>query len=191
MNLIAHLESRLGPIRHGWRTDPDGGPMPFTIVQCDGGALPGVTTFATVGLSDKHLRSRVSGKGIHQELLISVPSEQADGPFPAMLQQIAAGLLAEDTALLRGDVLGPHGPILPGSLLEAFYAAGPVHHDDDFAVVEPGADGQPFGIVLVWLIPISRGEAEFVASQGWTAFETQLERVQPDLIDPRRTQLIR
>ncbi|GAA2114870.1 suppressor of fused domain protein [Actinomadura alba] len=189
MNLIDHLESRLGRIMHGWSYNPDGRPMPFRVAECSGGELPNVNTYVTVGLSETHLPSRVSDKSIHQELMISVPSDQADGPYPALLQQIGCHLIREESALLRGDVVGPYGPILEGSPLEAFYASLPVHHDNDFAVVEPDEEGRAFAIALTWLIPISRSEADYVAKLGWDAFESELEHKQPDLLDPRRAEM--
>ncbi|WP_329518854.1 suppressor of fused domain protein [Spirillospora sp. NBC_01491] len=190
MNLIDHLEDRLGRIMHGWSRHPNGRPMPFKVAECGGGRLPGINTYVTVGLSETHLPSRVSDKGVHQELMIAVPAELADGPYPVILQEIGLDLIREETALLRGDVVGPFGPMAEGSGLESFYASIPVHHDDRFAEVEPGADGREFPIVLTWLIPISRSESDFVSRHGWDDFESEMEKQDPDLFDLHRADLV-
>ena len=189
MGLIEHLESRLGRIEGGSRNGPGDEALPFTVVRCSGGVLPGVTTFSTVGLSNHPLPSRVSDKHLHQELLICVPSDQAEGPIGSILQQVAHWVLKADSAVLRGEVIGPYGPLLDGSAMEAFYAAIPVLFDDDFAVVPASDDGRRFDIVLTWLIPLGRTEAAFVDRHGWKAFESELIRHQPDLTDPRRPEM--
>lgn len=44
-------------------------------------------------------------------------------------------------------------------------------------------------VVMVWLIPITRSEAEFVRAHGWSRFEDELVKADPDLIDLRRKTL--
>lgn len=190
MSLIEHLERRLGPVQGGWNKGPGGEPMPFQIVRCSGGdVLPDVTSYATAGLADHPLPTGDPDRHVHHELLICVDDEQSDGPFPAILQQIAGMLMGGDSALLRGEVLGPYGPVVEGSAMEAFYAAAPVLFDDGFAVVEPGGDGRRFEIVVIWLAPIGKAEAAFVDERGWEAFEEELVRQQPDLTDLRRPEI--
>ncbi|MEU4249540.1 suppressor of fused domain protein [Amycolatopsis sp. NPDC026612] len=42
---------------------------------------------------------------------------------------------------------------------------------------------------MVWLVPVSRAEAAYVGSHGWRAFEDELVRHDPDLLDPGRAEL--
>lgn len=64
------------------------------------------------------------------------------------------------------------------SKMEALYAAIPVYLPNDF--------GQFDDVVITWLVPVSRSEAEFVAARGWPAFEERMIDVDPDLTDVDR-----
>ncbi|MFF3818729.1 suppressor of fused domain protein [Streptomyces bluensis] len=186
MKLIKHLEDRLGEIRYGWSYNEAGRPMPFKVACLGDGSIPDVDSYATVGLSQTDLISRTSGRVIHQELFISVKSEFTDGPYPGILQQIGLDLIMDDAALLRGDVVGPRDPILPHSKIEAFYCAIPVYYDDEFSVAQ--IEGE-IDIVITWLIPITRREADFVLREGWEKFEDELVRHDPDLLNPFREEI--
>jgi hypothetical protein len=50
---------------------------------------------------------------------------------------------------------------------EAFYAAIPVYFPDGFANYRE----EDRDVVMVWLVPISGTEAEFVHEHGWNRFE--------------------
>jgi hypothetical protein len=102
----------------------------------------------------------------------------AEGPVPSLLQQVGLEVLSSGEAVLRGDVIGPRGPLFAMSNMEALYAAVPVYLPDSFAQVED--------VVLIWLVPISRSEAKFVAERGWPAFEERLSDVDPNLTDVDR-----
>ncbi len=186
MKLIEHMESRLGRLAEGWSVDPESNPMPFQIGRFQDGVLPGVTTYATIGLSKHSLRSRTSGRGIHQELMLSVNSQIASAIFPALIHQLAMGKLERGEAILRGDVIGPQGPVIPESSLEAFYAAIPVYYDDAFSAVDLESG---IRAVMVWMVPIGTTEADFVAEAGWSAFESKLSEQDPDLMDLKRNQI--
>jgi hypothetical protein len=178
VGLIEHLEARLGALTGGWKRDG-------FQVGAYAGSL-GADWFATAGLSRHPLHSRTSGRHLRQELIVgSRPGEHTTG-LPHLLGQVADELLASGQALLRGDVLGPRGPLAPGSAMEALYAAIPVYHDDEFAAVDL-PDGTRAAIV--WLVPISSAEAAYVASHGWNAFEDELVRHDPDLLDVGRAEL--
>jgi hypothetical protein len=180
------MESRLGRLVEGWSVDPDSNPMPFQLGRFQDGMLPGVVTYATIGLSKHGLASRTSGRGIHQELLLSVRTGSASGFFPALLHQLAMGLLERGEPILRGDVIGPRGAIIPGSSLEAFYAAIPVYYDPGFAAVDLESGNRA---VMVWMIPIGKAEAAFVAEAGWAAFESRIAEQDPDLLDLKRSEI--
>lgn len=70
-----------------------------------------------------------------------------------------------------------------GSRFAYLYAALPVYYDDDFnsVVVENGDS-----VAIVWLVPITSGEAQFVAERGWEKFEQELIKRDPDLMDMNR-----
>jgi hypothetical protein len=186
MNLPEHLEKFLGTIETGWPRDADGRKMPFQVALFARGPRAGTVTFSTLGLSKTPLHSRASGKHIYQELLMIVPESLRVGPVPGVLQQIGQEAIAKGDALLRGDVVGPRGPLFSDeSKMEALYAGVPVCFPDEFATYrEDDRD-----VVMVWLIPITRSEAHFVRARGWNRFEDELVKANPDLIDPRRQTL--
>ncbi|MFD0328257.1 suppressor of fused domain protein [Streptacidiphilus monticola] len=102
------------------------------------------------------------------------------------MHQLAMGLLERSEAVLRGDVIGPRGVIVPGSSLEAFYAAIPVYYDDAFAAADLESGNRA---VMVWMVPIGKSEAAFVAEFGWAAFESKLAEQDPDLLDLKRNEI--
>ena len=69
--------------------------------------------------------------------------------------------------------------------MEALYAAIPLYFSDEFASFREG-DRE---VVMVWLVPVSRTEAEFVRTHGWGRFEDELTRTNPDLLDVHREPL--
>ncbi|MEV4055690.1 suppressor of fused domain protein [Amycolatopsis sp. NPDC049688] len=171
MGLIEHLEARLGTITGGWKHDG------YQVAEFDS------DWFATIGLSRHPLHSRRSARHLRLELITGGrPAEF----LPGLLAQVADEVLASGEALLRGDVVGPRGPLVPGSALEAWYAAIPVYQDDEFAAVDLPDNTRA---AIVWLAPISAGEAVFCASHGWRAFEDELVRHDPDLLDLGRAEL--
>jgi len=173
--LVEHLEGYLGEIQVGWSHDADGSPLPFQVVRFSPGELAGRAVFSTLGLSATPLLSRTSGRRVRHEVIMIVPDRLRVGPVPGLLQQVGLEILGSGSALLRGDVIGPRGPLFAMTEMEALYASIPVYLPDEF--------GQHKDVVIVWLIPISRSEAEFIAEQGWPKFENRLTEVDPDLTD--------
>ncbi|WP_180929068.1 suppressor of fused domain protein [Streptomyces sp. AJS327] len=186
MDLLEHLERRLGRTRRGWTADADGRPLPFLVGQLGNGELPDVESFVTTGLSEYPFDAPDADRRIRLELLLSVRARYADGPYPAVLQRIALDMLRSGRPPLRGQVLGPRGAILPGSALESFYLTTPCYYDAEFGSLE--SEGG-FPVALAWLVPVARAEAAFVRKRGWDAFEDELERHDPDLLDPFRDPL--
>ena len=160
--------------------------MPFQVVRHPRGPFAGTRTFATLGLSRTELISERSGKRIRQELVLAVPEALRDCPWPGLLQEIATELLADGRALLRGEVIGPRGPLYRGSEMQALYASVPVYFPDSFHQCSTD-DGD---VAVVWLIPISRREEEYVRAHGWSAFEDRLVEQDPDLTDVQRPSLV-
>jgi hypothetical protein len=186
MGLIEHLEARLGAITGGWSRDPDGRPRGFRVAGFSKGVIPGVESFSTIGLSRYELVSPRSGRQLRLELVAGERGGSDMAYLPGLVGQLADEILGAGQALLRGDVIGPRGPLVPGSKMEAWYAAAPVYYDDGFAAVDL-EDGHRAAIV--WIVPISRREAEFVSANGWQMFENLLIKHDPDLLDLHREEL--
>jgi hypothetical protein len=186
--LVEHFESRLGRLVGAWEPgeqSPEGAPK----VGCfEGGVLAGAQCYATIGLFKNHLTSRVSDRPQHLELLgcgRPVPGEET-GPLPGVLEWVAERLVVSGEAVLRGDVIPLPVPLLPGGTMTALYATHPVYFDDDFlsVVLENGVE-----TAVVWLVPIGASEASFVRERGWDAFEEELARQDPDLLDLNRAEM--
>jgi hypothetical protein len=112
---------------------------------------------------------------------------QASTNVPSVLQQVGAELSRERRALLRGDVLGPRGPIFPKRELTALYGAIPVYFPESMqsVVVRMGEE-----TVFVWLVPLHSNEAAAIVRKGWREFEERLAEVDPDLNDLDRPSVV-
>lgn len=175
-NIVQHLESHLGEIAGGW-----GHAGEIQVVQFPDQPQPGVVTYSTLGLSSTPLQMN-QGRTVRQELLVSVDSSFEARSVASFLVTFAEYVRAQNRALLRGDVVGPSGPLIPGERASAVYASVPVFFDDDFATYR----GSSPPTVLVWLIPLPREDAEFVKAQGWESFEDKLESAAVDFWDLNR-----
>ncbi|MFE0778287.1 suppressor of fused domain protein [Streptomyces sp. NPDC058861] len=185
--LVDHFEARLGVLEGAWSVAeqaPEGAPQ---VGYFTGGVLEGVQSFATIGLHRTALESR-TGRHLHLELLgcnRPVPGDEV-GPFSGVLEYVAGRLLTSGQAVLRGDVLRLPMALTPGGSMTALYAAIPVYFDDAFAsvVLENGSD-----VAVVWLVPVGNHEADFIDEKGWEAFERELVRQDPDLLDLSRSEI--
>ena len=85
--LIEHYEKYLGTIQHGWSQDANGIEMPFQVIECQGGTIPEIAAFATLGLSKYELISPHSTKLIRHELFLAAPvtfgTKNLPGAHPA------------------------------------------------------------------------------------------------------------
>ncbi|MCX4791830.1 suppressor of fused domain protein [Streptomyces sp. NBC_01221] len=185
--LIDHLEGRLGRMGGAWPARdgaPEGSPQ---VAWFRDGRLPRVQAFATIGLFRTPLRVRTSDRHYHLELLACdyLKDGQESGPLPGVVEFVAERMVQGGHAVLRGDVIPLPVP-LPGGSKTALYAALPVYFDDDFfsVTIENGSD-----VAIVWLVPITSVEADFVRVQGWQAFEQALAAQDPDLVDINRAGL--
>ena len=178
-----HLEDHLGPVQNG-REFALPGQAPFFVVEFADRPTRGARTFATLGLSEHVLAQPAGGSALRQELLFAAgnadPSEAA-----LLLAAVARDVTASATSLDRGAVLGPHGPLFPGSHLEALYCAPPVYFPDGLAKY----GGMTPPVVLVWLVPLTAKEASFASRRGFAAFEALLQEQDPDLLDIQRPEM--
>jgi hypothetical protein len=185
-NVPDHLERFLGPIEGGYSTDADGNKQHFQVVRFNRVPIDGVTAYATLGLCRHPTDSGKAGAQIRLELLILVRDAQAKSPMAGILQQVALETVMVGRPLLHGDVVGPKGPLVNGSAMEAFYATEPLLFSSEFNAAEE--NGVP--VIIAWLVPISRNEATFVAERGWPAFEALLLERDPDLTDLYRRSIV-
>jgi hypothetical protein len=186
-NFIQFLEHHLGTIECGWNQDDRGERLPVQIAKYSKGPFSGTKTFSTLGLSKVPLTSYVSRKQIWQELIFISYSNIGNLNIPALLTQVSQMALDSRTAFLRGEVIGPYGPIFEDSNLEALYVTGPGYFPDSFDAYK--VDDKKT-IIMAWLIPITSKEAEFIKQKGWEEFEDKLVELDPDLIDFKRESII-
>lgn len=180
-----HLESWLGPMADAESAFAEEAEREFKIVRFEGQPVRAALTYVTLGVSQIPLLVP-DGTKVRQELLFTCYAHHAARRPQDLLHVIAGDLLRDGRALLRGQVLGPAGPLFPGSRVEALYGGVPVYFDEGFHALEttePPTD-------LVWLIPISQTEADFVAANGWSRFEDTLVETDPDLLDIEREPVV-
>jgi hypothetical protein len=183
-DLIEHLESFLGLITGGSRGDdatPEG-----VQVAWFGPDVPfgGVTTLVTVGLSRRHL-GLPNGGALHQELVMHVPTDDYPARAAGLLFQVAGEMVRRRAGLQHGQVIGPRGPLFPGSQTTAMVATSPRYLPESFAVCHT----ESVPVVLVWLIPITTGEAEVIQTSGWGTLEQAFAAQNPGLADPARAEV--
>jgi len=117
---------------------------------------------------------------------MTVRSDCDVGGIPSLLQQMGSEALKKGVAYLRGDVIGPRGPLFNGSSLQAVYVTMPVYYPESFAVYkEPDGSSK----VIAWLVPITLAEVEYIRRHGWSEFENLLAQRNPDLLNPRRSSM--
>jgi hypothetical protein len=182
-----HIERYLGSIQHGWSRWLQSDLMPFQVAECSGGVVNDAISFITLGLSNTELVSRVSSKLIRQELLMTFRSATRGIGVPSLLQQVGCEAMKHGTAFLRGDVIGPRDKLFANGCLEALYVTLPVYYPDAFSIFQKT---NSTNIIIAWLVPISAMEADFVKRNGWSQFESVLEKKDPDLLDPYRNSVI-
>lgn len=185
-SLIEHMEAHLGRITCGWSHDADGQKLPFQVVELEGNPIPGTRALSTLGLSNTSLGVGDTERRLRQELLLMFKEALGRRTLPGVLQQVGLEALRHDRAYSVGQVIGPRGELLAGSHLEALYVTVPAYLPNQFHVFRP-LNGDP--IVFGWLIPITAGEAEFIREHGWEAFENEIERLDPDLLDYARSSM--
>ena len=182
MTLINHIEKHLGKIDKGWKLKHK--QSPIQVVRFIDQPFEGMTTYMSLGLS-KHPLNLKQGKDIHQELIFSAHEKYPSEQIASFLVTFAEYLLSRKKALLRGDVVGPSTPLIPGVPVNSVYSSIPVFFDDSFYVYK----GHQLPTVFVWLIPLLEDECKFIKQDGWNSFEDMLESKNPDLLDLDRSSI--
>lgn len=174
-----HLESYLGQIAHGWGVNDQS--HGIQIVSFRDQPETGVKTFSTLGLSDFEL-ALPKGRTIRQELLVCAEDSFPQDQVAAFLLSFAEYVLKRKQALLRGEVVGPWQPIVPGATVNAVYATNPTPFPEGFSPFE----GSIPPTILVLLVPLTSREASLVAQHGWNWFEDALEEQNPNVWNLKR-----
>ena len=182
MNAAEHLERHLGPMERGWSATSLSG---IQVCLFRDRPAPGVTTLATLGLSNTVLQMS-SNRRARQELLLASYDEGPSEDLVKALMHGAETVLAREHALLRGDVVPLGGRITAGSTATGLYSSIPVVFPAGLATLQ---DSVP-ATVVVWLIPLLPAEIDFIESSGWSEFEERLEAADPDLFDLGRSSVI-
>ncbi|QWT18977.1 suppressor of fused domain protein [Bacillus sp. NP157] len=183
--VFEHLEAFAGEIVDGWKVGSDGTERPFQVVRTKGGPHAGTVTFSTLGLSRFQLPSgpERGHKHIRHELILVVPEDAIPFNVISLLQQVGMEAIEREQAYLRGEVIGPRGPMFEGCQPKALYVAIPVYFPTEFAVATTEESGD---VVFAWLIPILDDEYHLYHTQGWSALEAMFVKDNPDLVDYRR-----
>jgi len=149
------------------------------------GSLPwrGAVSLLTAGVSE------TIGPPCGVELLFAF-NKKHQAPDAVKLLAAAAEFVLNAVAqrgssLHGGEVLGPAGPLVPGSSLEAFVTCDPVFHPPQLR--ECGTERGP--IRVWWLLPISRGEAAFIEKRGVVDFLKAVESQDPEVLNLMRAPL--
>lgn len=184
--LVQHFESVLGPVRSGWLAAPTGEPLPFQVVRYTRGPDVGSTAYSSLGLS-RHPLTAEDGTAVRQEVLVLATKSLPVEYVLSTMQEVTAAMLRTGRPLRQGDVLGPGETHLLHSEMAAVYVALPVYFDDTFATYTTDEGGT---VEVMWLVPVSEAEAQFVRGHGWESFEDLLLAQDPDLVDVFRAPMV-
>ncbi|WP_321880465.1 suppressor of fused domain protein [Paraburkholderia bannensis] len=180
MTLIEHLENNLGPIAEGWKDHSAVGDV-LQVVRFADQPFKGGATLSTIGLSEYKV-FLPNGKHCRQEFIFAAWDSYPAAQIASFLLTFAAYVRDQKRPLLRGDVVGPSVPLIPGAGANSVYATGPVIFPETLARY----DSDAIPTTIVWLVPLMHEECLFVKERGWNRFEDALEAANPDLLDLNR-----
>lgn len=171
-----HLET--GSLRASARAD-------LQVVKTSNQPVKGVTAYATLGMSHDVLRMP-GNRTTRQELIFAAYERFAAQDIASFLLTFGASVLSLGEALLRGDMIGPQNPLIPGVAANSVYCTVPVPFEPGLATYDASDPPTAF----VWVLPATGEEAEFVMRNGWSKFEELLESREPDLWDLDRASVV-
>jgi hypothetical protein len=184
MTIIDHLETNLGLIAEGWKDDSAVGDV-LQVVRFADQPFKGASTFSTIGLSESKVLLP-KGKYCRQEFIFAAWDSYPAAHVASFLLTFATYVRDQQRPLLRGDVVGPSVPLIPGVAANSIYATSPVIFPETLVRY----DGDAIPTVIVWLVPLMEAECLFVKEQGWNRFEDALENANPDLLDLSRSSIV-
>jgi hypothetical protein len=183
--VLRHLRAHLGEIAVRYSTHADGRPMRFEVLGFKDHPRRGATTFVTFGLCALELP--VQNGFVREELVLATWDRFLVQDIPALLLMVAGTIADRQTAVIRGQVLGPRGPIFPGSTASALYFTPPPYFPESFDYLASTVPPTLFAGV----VPLTREETEMVGELGWNRFEDEIGRQNPDLLDLARPSMTR
>lgn len=145
----------------------------------------GLVTELTIGLSGRRLEQPRGGRPLRHELLTCVDRAYAGLPWVEVLLAVAKGAIEDSKAFERGQVLGPAGALFPEEpavSATALLCSSPAFFPPEFGEFE--CDGE--AIVIVELVPITSGEAEWIRQNGWSSFFDRVNSGEVNILDLRR-----
>lgn len=148
-----------------------------SILQVGDAPCKGAITMATAGLS------KVINHRLHEELLFACWSDSPLGEMASILEFLVRQLAAGREPLMPGDVVGPAGPLVTGTSMEALYVCDPVYFQQGFSHFLSSSGCE---IRLRWLVPIYANEARTVDSKGASALDDMFVDQDPDLLSLQR-----
>jgi antitoxin YqcF len=181
--LPEHIATFLGKLEDSWHLET--GSHDLQVVKASNQPAPGVTAYATLGMSHAVLRMP-GGRTVRQELVLAAYERFPPASVASFLLTFGASILSLGEALLRGDMIGPQNALIPGVAANSIYCTAPVPFDERLATY----DGSEPLTVFVWALPVTGDEAEFVMRNGWSKFEELLESREPDLWDLNRPSVV-
>src|SRR6185437_16239744 len=109
--LPEHIATFLGRPEESWHLDA--GPHDLQVVKTSNTPAQSVTAYATLGMS--HTILRMPGdRVVRQELLFAAYEWFPSAEVASFLLAFGASVLSLGEALLRGDMIGPQNPLIPG-----------------------------------------------------------------------------
>lgn len=184
MTIIDHLETNLGLIAESWKSDSAVGDV-LQVVRFADQPFKGASTFSTIGLSESKVLLP-KGTYCRQEFIFAAWDNYPAAHVASFLLTFAEYVRGKQRPLLRGDVVGPSVPVIPGVMANSVYATNPVIFPETLA----SYDGDETPTVIVWLLPLMEAECSFVKEHGWDRFEDALENANPDLLLLNRPSII-
>lgn len=148
-----------------------------SLLQIKDSPCDGATTIATAGLAD------LADRRLHEELVMACWSEGPVNDVASVVELLVRQLAEGRDPLRYGDVVGPAGPLVPGTSMDSIYVCEPTYYPSEFARFESNEGCE---IHTRWLIPIHGSEAQVVADQGARVLEELLEKEDPDLLSLER-----
>lgn len=178
-DVINHIEKFLGKMAWGYSIQGFDFITKIQVARFDNQPMQGATTFVTTGLSSKRL-TQTDYSNIRQELVFCFRGDESlFEEIAKLLGLIASDVITSGQALIRGQVLGPAGPLFTKSTLKALYITYPVYFPEEFHKFLGSRPQTSF----VWLVPIHSSENHYINTCGWSSFENALEVQDPDLLD--------
>ena len=174
-----HIETYLGqmdPSQGYWRWNRSDGP-PLQVICFPDKPMLGAKTLCTLGLSKHEFCSEIGH--YRQELVIAAWDRFVTVEFAATLAAVGTRVLDAHWAIGIGEVIGPAGPILPGSELEAILCLHPDPFPTGFATCAATDPPTSFS----WLVPISAKEASEVNNGEIEQLLLRWKREATDLLD--------